>query len=100
MCGVVAVAAMTLVTALLRAVAEIPTPAELIGDRVGERVPVKPFLDLIGLVGTYGRLKALSVAGVLAGTLLAGAVLGAVYARVTERQRGAGSGLGRFGVSA
>ncbi len=42
LCGVVAVAAMTLVTALLRAVAEVPTPAELIGDRLGERVPVKP----------------------------------------------------------
>ena len=99
LCGVVAVAAMTLVTALLRAVAEVPTPAELIGDRFGERVPVKPFLDLIGLVGTYGRLKALSVAGVLAVTLVTGAVLGAVYARVTEQQREAGSGLGRFGVS-
>ena len=43
---------MTLVTALLRAVAEVPRPAELTGDRLGERVPVKPLLDLIGLVGT------------------------------------------------
>jgi len=96
----VAVAAMTLVTALLRALAEVPSPAELVGDRLGERVPVKPFLNLIGLIGTYGRLKALSVAGTLTVTLVAGAVLGAVYARVTERQRQAGTpGLGRFGLS-
>ncbi len=66
LCGAVGVAAMTLVTALLRALAEVPSPAELVGDRLGERVPVKPFLDLIGLIGTYGRLKALSIAGTVA----------------------------------
>ena len=100
LCGVVGVAAMTLVAALLRSLAEVPSPAELVGDRFGERVPVAPFLDLIGLVGTYGRLKALSVVGTLAVTLVAGAVLGAVYARVTERQRQAGTlGRGRFGLS-
>ena len=66
--GVVAALLMTFVQALLRLGLGVPSPAELIGDRVGERVPVKPFLDLIGLVGSYGRLKALSVFGVLLAT--------------------------------
>ncbi|MDQ3575464.1 MAG: hypothetical protein M3404_11195 [Actinomycetota bacterium] len=98
--GVVAALLMTLVQALLRLGLGVPSPAELIGDRVGERVPVKPFLDLIGLVGSYGRLKALSVFGVLLATLLLGAALGALYARVTEHQRLAeGPALGRSGMS-
>ena len=83
LCGVVGVAAMTLVAALLRSLAEVPSPAELVGDRFGERVPVTPFLDLIGLVGTYGRLKALSVVGTLAVTLVAGALQ-------TDKERSSG----------
>ena len=58
--GLVAALLMTLVQALLRLGLGVPSPAELIGDRLGERVPVKPFLDLIGLIGSYGRLKALA----------------------------------------
>ncbi len=85
--GLVAATLMTLVQALLRLGLDVPSPAELIGDRLGERVPVKPFLNLIGRIGSYGRLKALSVFGVIAATLLLGAIVGAVYARVTERQR-------------
>ncbi len=68
--GLVAALAMTLVQALLRLGLGVPSPPELIGDRVGERAPVEPFLDLIGLIGSYGRLKALSVFGVLLGTLV------------------------------
>ncbi len=100
LCGLVAALLMTLVQSLLRLGLGVPSPAELIGDRVGERVPVKPFLDLIGLIGSYGRLKALSVFGVLAATLILGAALGALYARMTERQRLAeGPALGRSGLS-
>jgi len=57
---------MTLVQALLRLGLDVPSPAELIGDRLGERVPGRPFLNLLGRVGSYGRLKALSVFGVIA----------------------------------
>ncbi len=85
--GVVAALAMTLVQALLRLGLGVPSPAELIGDRLGERVPVKPFLNLIGRIGSYGRLKALSVFGVLLATLVLGAVVGAIYARLTQRQQ-------------
>ncbi len=98
--GLVAAVGMTLVQALLRLGLDVPSPAELIGDRLGERVPVKPFLNLIGRIGSYGRLKALSVFGVIAATLLLGAIVGAVYARVSEHQRLAeGPTLGRSGVS-
>lgn len=98
--GLVAALLMTLAQAVLRLGPGVPSPAELIGDRVGERVPVRPFLDLIGMVGSYGRLKALSVFGVLAATLLLGSGLGAMYARMTERQRlAAGPTVGRYGVS-
>lgn len=98
--GLVAAFAMILVQALLRIGLGVPSPAELIGDRVGERTPVEPFLDLIGLIGSYGRLKALSVFGVLLGTLVLGAIVGAVYARVTERQQLAdGATFGDAGLS-
>jgi len=98
--GLVAALAMTLVQALLRLGLGVPSPAELIGDRIGERVPVRPFLNLIGRVGSYGRLKALSVFGVLLVTLVLGAAVGALYARITERQRGRdGEQLGRLGLS-
>jgi len=98
--GLVAALAMTLVQALLRLGLGVPSPAELIGDRLGERVPVKPFLNLIGRIGSYGRLKALSVFGVLAVTLVLGAVVGALYARITERRPAdPGHPLGRLGLS-
>ncbi|MGI9032165.1 MAG: molybdopterin-dependent oxidoreductase [Acidimicrobiales bacterium] len=98
--GLVAALAMTLVQALLRLGLGVPSPAELIGDRLGERVPVKPFLNLIGRIGSYGRLKALSVFGVLAVTLVLGAVVGALYARITERRPAdPGQPLGRLGLS-
>ncbi len=100
LCGVVGALLTTLVFALLRLWLGVPSPAELVGDRVGERVPVRPFLDLLTAVGGYGRLKALSVAGVIFATLALGAFLGAVYARATERQRvDAGPSLDRFGLS-
>ncbi len=43
--GVVAALVMALVLALLRLWLAIASPPELVGDRVGERVPVKPFLS-------------------------------------------------------
>ncbi len=90
---------MTLVQALLGLGLDVPSPAELIGDRLGERVPGKPFLNKFSRVGSYGRLKALSVFGVIAAaTLLPGAALAAVYARITERQRRARSWSGHAGV--
>jgi len=96
----VAALVMALVLALLRLWLEIPSPPELVGDRVGERVPAKPFLSLIGRIGSYGRLKALSVFGVIFATLVLGAIVGAIYARVTEHQRVAGGPtVGRFGLS-
>lgn len=100
LCGVVGAVLTTLVFALLRLWVGVPSPAELIGDRLGERVPVRPFLDLLSAVGGYGRLKALSVVGVIFATLALGAALGAVDARVTERQRlEAGPSLDRLGLS-
>jgi len=78
----------------------VPSPAELIGDRLGERVSVKHFLNLIGRIRSYGRLKALSAFGVLAVTLVLGAVVGALYARITERRPAdPGHPLGRLGLS-
>jgi len=38
--------------ALLRLVLRVPSPAELTGDPLGERVLVKPFLNPIGLGAT------------------------------------------------
>ncbi len=89
--GLVAALVMALVLALLRLWLAIPSHPELVVDQLAERVPVKPFLNLIDTVGRFGRLKAISVFAVILATLVLGAVVGGVYARVTARQRSAGS---------
>ena len=98
--GLVAASVGVLVLALLRLFLEVPSPPELIGDRLGARVPVRPFLDLIGIFGSYGRLKAFSVFSVLFGTLVLGAVAGAAYAGMLERHQHRGVAVSaRTGVS-
>ncbi|MGH9281105.1 MAG: hypothetical protein ACRD12_23850, partial [Acidimicrobiales bacterium] len=72
--------ATVLVMALLRLLADIPSAYELISDRLGGGVPADPLVDLVGLVGSFGRLKTLSAFVMLAATLALGAALGAEYA--------------------
>ncbi len=92
LCGVVAALAMVLVWGLFRLGFAIASVPELLGDRVGERIPVRTFLDLIGRFGSYDRLKAFSVVGVVAGVVALGAVVGAIYARVSRRPPAADAG--------
>ena len=92
LCGAVAALAMTLVWAGLRLAFDVVSLPELLGDRVAERIPVGPFLDLIGWIGSYDRLKALSVAAVVGGAVALGAVVGAAYTAATRRAAATGGG--------
>jgi len=96
-CGAVAALAMTLVWAVFRLAFDVVSLPEMLGDRVAERIPVGPFLDLIGRFGSYDRLKALSVAATVAGAVAVGAALGAAYAAGARRQAGDGAGDGAGG---
>ena len=93
LCGAVAALAMTLVWAILRLAFDVVSLPELLGDRVAERIPVGPFLDLIGRVGSYDRLKALSVAATVAGAVALGAAVGAAYAAGARRHAASAAGV-------
>ena len=84
--GAVAGATVCALQALLRLALDLPSAAELIGDRVAERIPVRPFLDVLDALGGYNRVKALSVAATIAGTLALGAAGGVLYARKAGRE--------------
>ena len=84
--GLTASLAMTLVMALLRWGLGIPTPSELLGDRVAPTISAGEFLGLLQRFGGYNQLKQLGVGSVLAGQAVVG-ILGALVLTVIERRR-------------
>lgn len=84
--GLVAALAMTALMLVLRSVAGIPTPAELVGDRFAPLIPARDFGGLIAWAGGYNQLKQLGVVSVLIGQILAGTLGGVIY--VLLRRRG------------
>ena len=91
---------------LLLATLGVATPLVIIGDRLSVFIPPGPFLSLMGKVGGYNHLKQLGVGSTIAGQLLVGAIVGALYAllslQVRERQRVGGDAIreSRIGWSA
>jgi DMSO/TMAO reductase YedYZ molybdopterin-dependent catalytic subunit len=77
--GIVAALVMTTVLLLLRTLFGLPTPSELVGDRLAPLIPVRDFGGLISWAGGYNELKQLGVASVLTGQLVTGAIGGALY---------------------
>lgn len=98
--GLAAALAMTLTMAILRATFGLPTPAELIGDRVIPSLSLDQFFPLLARFGGANGLKLWGVGSVLAGQLVAGTLLGALYAVVVERgRRRQPERAWRFGIS-
>jgi DMSO/TMAO reductase YedYZ molybdopterin-dependent catalytic subunit len=83
--GLAAAFAMALVMFLLRWLAGLPTPAELLGDRMAPRFNPNQFLALLQQYGGYNQLKQIGVGSVLGGQTVV-ATLGGLTLAVIERK--------------
>src|SRR5947199_4544720 len=82
--GLVAGIAMT-VAMLLLASFGVATPLAIIGDRLSVFISPGPFLSIMGRVGGYNHLKQLGVGSTMAGQLLVGALVGAIFGLLMRR---------------
>src|SRR5438128_8148305 len=73
---------------LLLAMLRVATPLVIIGDRLSVFIPPGPFLSIMGKVGGYNHLKQLGVGSTIAGQLLVGAIIGAVFGLIMRRGPG------------
>ncbi|PLS80262.1 MAG: hypothetical protein CYG59_08915 [Chloroflexi bacterium] len=85
--GLIAALSMTLVMALLRWTLGLPSPSELVGERLVPQLTIEQFIGFIERFGGYNQLKQVGVSSVLGGQLVFGAVAGLVYAAIVERSR-------------
>ena len=86
--GAIAGAGLSVVLGLLRLLLGTSWPPELIGDRIAPLITISFFNDLLVLAGGYNELKQLGVLSAIAGQVIAGAVLGLAYLRMSgSRQR-------------
>lgn len=97
--GIVAALAMISVQLAARALAGIPTPAELTGDRFAPLIPARDFGGLITWAGGYNELKQLGVLSTLVGQVVTGALGGALYGLLRARPRRAAAFLIGFVVA-
>src|SRR5437899_5834991 len=84
MAGLIAGIAMTTVMLLL-ACFGVATPLAIIGDRLSVFISPGPLLALMGKVGGSNHLKQLGVGSTVAGQLLVGALVGAVFGLLKRR---------------
>jgi DMSO/TMAO reductase YedYZ molybdopterin-dependent catalytic subunit len=85
--GLVAALAMTLLLLILRATLGLPTPSEMVGDRLTAFISIKQFFALLDQFGGYSGLKQAGGGGVVVGQLVVGAAGGAVTAALVARRR-------------
>jgi DMSO/TMAO reductase YedYZ molybdopterin-dependent catalytic subunit len=85
--GLVAAVAMTVVMLIL-AYFGVATPLFIIGDRLSVFIPPGPFLSVMGKVGGYNHLKQLGVGSTIAGQLIVGAIVGAIFGLRMRRNAG------------
>jgi DMSO/TMAO reductase YedYZ molybdopterin-dependent catalytic subunit len=78
--GTVAMLATTVVLVLLRTLAGVPLPLELVSDRFIPLLSVDTFLRLIDLMGGFVAGKRIGFVSYFVGQVALGAILGAVYA--------------------
>ncbi len=98
--GFVAALLMTLCLLLLRNLFGVPTPSELIGDRLATALSVETFIKLLTQAGGYNHLKQIGFGSVVAGQLVVGALGGLLYALIVARSRARHpERTGRFGSS-
>jgi len=85
--GLVAGLVMTLVFGLMRVVAGMPLPVELISDRIIPTLSIRQFFDLAALLGGLLQAKEISLLLSFPIQAVAGAAGGAIYAVIAERDR-------------
>jgi DMSO/TMAO reductase YedYZ molybdopterin-dependent catalytic subunit len=96
--GLVAGAAVALVEAILRIVAGISLPSELVGDRVLPMVPVNTFLNLLVSLGGPTMAKEDAFWGGFAGVIATGVAGGVVWELLRRRGRSGWIALAVLGV--
>lgn len=94
--GAVAALVMTLVMLLFTQIFALATPLFLVGDRLSVFIPADQFLDLMGRVGGYNRMKQLGVGSVMAGQIVLGALGGAIYGILAHARSRRGWSVGLF----
>src|SRR6266851_4959289 len=86
--GLAAGLAMTALLLVLREVLGLPTPSEMVGDRLTAFITIQQFFALLNQFGGYEGLKQAGGGGVIAGQLAVGVLAGVAYsgyARSSQR---------------
>ncbi len=78
--GLAAGFAMTALLLALREVLGLPTPSEMVGDRLTAFITIQQFFALLNQFGGYEGLKQAGGGGVIAGQLAVGVLAGVAYA--------------------
>jgi DMSO/TMAO reductase YedYZ molybdopterin-dependent catalytic subunit len=86
--GLAGALGMTLLFLVLRDRLGLPTPSELVGDRLTAYISIAQFFALLDRFGGYNGLKQAGGGSVIAGQIVVGVLAGALYAS-TVRPRGA-----------
>jgi DMSO/TMAO reductase YedYZ molybdopterin-dependent catalytic subunit len=85
--GLVGALAMTGLLLALRVNAGLPTPSEMIGDRLTAFISIQQFFALLDQFGGYSGLKRAGAGGVLGGQLVVGLVAGIAYGGYARQHR-------------
>jgi DMSO/TMAO reductase YedYZ molybdopterin-dependent catalytic subunit len=85
--GLVAALGMTGLMLVLRTVLGLPTPSELVGDRLTAFISIQQFFALLGQFGGYEGLKQAGGGGVIVGQLAVGVLGGIAYAGYARTRR-------------
>lgn len=83
--GVIAALLMTLVLLVLRSRFGIPTPSELVGERMAPTLSVDTFIKLLTQFGGFNNLKKIGFGSVLGGQIVVGLLGGVAYALIVNR---------------
>jgi DMSO/TMAO reductase YedYZ molybdopterin-dependent catalytic subunit len=93
--GIVAALLMTLVLLVLRSQFGVPTPSELVGDRMAPLISVDTFIKLLTQFGGFNNLKKINFGSVVGGQILVGMLGGLAYALIVNRLEARQSQLAR-----
>ena len=83
--GVVAALLMTLVLLVLRRQLGVPTPSELVGERLAPTLSVDTFIKLLTQFGGFNNLKKIGFGSVLGGQIVVGLLGGLAYSLIAGR---------------
>src|SRR6266849_8214177 len=83
--GLVAALAMTALMLASRELLGLPTPSEMVGDRLTAFITIQQFFALLNQFGGYEGLKQAGGGGVIAGQLVVGVLAGVAYAGYAAR---------------